>query len=257
MTTKFRTAYMTLGVTLLLAGVSIGMNARAGAAGPRARQAGATASGQGNIAGRVNFSGKPPQLRPIVMTTDQVCASAQDGTVLPEDGRVNANGTLPNAFVYISKGGGNPSPTAPSSTVTMTQKGCSYVPHVLGIQVGQRLVVDSEDPTTHNVHVTPKAGRDWNVSQQPGSEPVGTKFANAEIMVPVHCNVHPWMRAYIGVVTNPYFAVTGTDGSFTIKGVPPGEYTLSIWTSTFGTQERQVTVRAGETATADFTFESK
>ena len=255
--TKLRTATMTLGVTLLLAAVGVATNALSGAASPRAHQAGA-AAGQGNIAGRVNFSGKPPQLRPIVMTNDPVCASEQDGTVLPEDGRVNANGTLPNAFVYISKGGGSvPAAVAPSTTVTMTQKGCRYVPHVLGIQVGQRLEVDSEDPTTHNIHVSPKTGHDWNVSQQPGSNPVTTKFAHAEIMVPVHCNVHPWMSAYIGVVTNPYFAVTGADGSFTIKGLPPGDYTLSIWTATFGTQERQVTVRAGETATADFTFESK
>ncbi|HXQ25083.1 MAG TPA: carboxypeptidase regulatory-like domain-containing protein [Candidatus Acidoferrales bacterium] len=257
MTTKFRMAYITVGAALLLAGVGAGMNARAGAAAPRARQAGATASGQGNIAGRVNFSGKPPQLRPILMTNDPVCASQQEGTALPEDGRVNANGTLPNAFVYISKGSGNLSVPAPSSTVAMTQKGCSYEPHVLGIQVGQRLQVTSEDPTTHNIHVSPKTGHDWNVSQQPGSEPVTTKFSHAEIMVPVHCNVHPWMSAYIGVVTNPYFAVTGADGSFTIKGVPPGDYTLSIWTATFGTQEHQVTVRAGETATADFTFEAK
>ena len=245
MKTNFKVACASIGLALMLAAVSVGINAK-----------GAPQAGQGNIAGRVNFQGKPPQLRPIVMDKDPVCASAQSGTVLPEDGRVNANGTLPNAFVYISKGASESS--APmAAPVTMTQKDCLYVPHVLGVMVGQKLIVESDDPTTHNVHVSPKTGRDWNVSQQPGSEPVTTRFSHAEIMVPVHCNVHPWMQAYIGVVTNPYFAVTGNDGSFTIKGVPPGEYTLSIWTATFGTQERQVTVRAGETATADFTFEAK
>ncbi len=243
MNTKSRVAYIVLGLALMLAAVGLVITAGA-------------QSGQGNIAGRVNFQGKPPQLRPIVMDKDPVCVSEQSGAVLPQDGRVNANGTLPNAFVYVSKGA-SASSAPMAAPVTMAQKGCEYVPHVLGILVGQKLVVQSDDPTTHNIHVMPKEGRDWNVSQQPGSRPVTTRFSHAEIMVPVHCNVHPWMEAYIGVVTNPYFAVTGDDGSFTIKGVPPGDYTLSIWTATFGTQEKQVTVRAGETSTADFTFEAK
>jgi len=96
-----------------------------------------------------------------------------------------------------------------------------------------------------------------NVSQQPGSDPVTTKFSNPQVMISVNCNLHPWMQAYIGVVTNPYFAVTGDDGVFAIRGVPSGDYTLAIWTATFGTQERQVSVRAGETAMVDFIFEAK
>lgn len=256
--TKFSMAWATLGATLLLAGLAMGINARAGAASwLGANQGGSAASGTGDIAGKVNFSGNPPQLRPILMSKDPVCASEQSGAALPEDGRVNANSTLPNAFVYISKGSGDLSVPPPTTPVTLTQKGCRYEPHILGIQVGQRLEVVSDDPTTHNIHIMPKMGHDWNVTQQPGSEPVSTKFTHAEIMVPVHCNVHNWMQAYVGVVTNPYYAVTGDSGGFTIKGVPPGEYTLSVWTATFGTQERQVTVRAGQYATADFTFEAK
>lgn len=250
--TKFRMACLALGTTIVLAGVAIGINARAGATAARAAQA-----GTGDIAGKVNFRGTPPQLRPILMTADSVCASEQSGAALPDDGRVNANGTLPNAFVYISKGSGNLSAPPASSTAVLTQKGCRYEPHVLGVEVGQRLQVVSADPTTHNVHVSPKTGHDWNVSQQPGSDPVTTKFSHPEIMVPVRCNVHPWMQAYIGVVTNPYFAVTGDDGAFSIKGVPPGDYTLSIWTASFGTQELSVSVHAGQTATADFTLEAK
>jgi hypothetical protein len=248
MTMKFRVAYASMAVALMLAGGAIRMTAQPGS------QAGAPASDKGTIAGKVYFHGKPPQLRPIVMEKDPVCAAAQSGTVLPEDGRVNANGTIPNAFVYITKGSGNLSAPAPTAAVTMTQKGCRYEPHVLGIEVGQRLIVQSADPTTHNIHISPKTGHDWNVTQQPGSDPVATKLSHPEIMVAVHCNVHPWMQAHIGVVTNPYFAVTGDDGSFVIKGVPPGDYALAIWTATFGTQERQVSVRAGETAAADFNF---
>ncbi len=215
----------------------------------------AGASQGGGISGTIHFQGKMPELRPINMDKDPVCTSGQSGTVLPEDGRVNANGTLPNVFVYISKGTGDLLRHAPANSVTLTQKGCVYEPHVFGIMVGQPLQVVTVDPTAHNIHITAtKGNRDWNVTQQPGTPSVTTKFSQPAIMVPVHCNIHPWMEAFIGVVTNPYYAVTGDDGNFTIKGVPPGDYTLSVWTATFGTQEHAVTIHAGESASADFIF---
>jgi len=215
----------------------------------------ARASDAGGISGTVHFQGKAPVQRPISMDKDPVCVSQQSGTVLPEDGRVNDNATLPNAFVYISKGTGNLSGHVPANSATLTQKGCMFEPHVLGIMVGQPLQVVTDDPTAHNIHVSAtKGNRDWNVTQQPGTPSFTTRFSDPAIMVPVHCNIHPWMEAFIGVVTNPYYAVTGADGSFSIKNVPPGDYTLSVWTATFGTQERSVTVRAGESASVDFTF---
>jgi plastocyanin len=238
---KFEMVCMSVATMLLVAGFGVKVAARAADAG--------------GISGKIYFQGKAPALRPILMDKDPVCASEQSGTVLPEDGRVNPNGTLPNAFVYISKGTGDLSTHAPANAVTLTQKGCLYEPHVLGIVVGQPLRVVTQDPTTHNIHLSAtKGNRDWNVTQQPGTTSVTTRFSQPAIMVPVHCNIHPWMEAFIGVVTNSYFAVTGDDGSFTIKGVPPGDYTLTVWTATFGTQEHAVTVRAGETPAADFTF---
>ena len=253
---KFKFLRAMLAATFLLAGIVMGIDAATGTATSRQASQSSSLTSSGDITGKVNFRGTAPQLRPILMSKDPVCATEEPGTVLPEDGKVNANSSLPNAFVYISRGSGNLSVAPPATPVTLTQKGCRYEPHVLGIQVGQRLEVVSNDPTTHNIHAMPKMGRDWNVTQQPGSEPVSTKFTHAEIMVPVHCNVHNWMEAFIGVVTNPYYAVTGDTGGFTIKSVPPGDYTLSVWTATFGTQEKQVTVRAGQTATADFTFQA-
>jgi len=242
---------------LLVAGFNVRVAARRGGNASTALQSSTSASGTGEIVGKVYFRGKAPMLRPIRMDKDPVCASQQSGTVLPEDGRVNENGTLPNAFVHISKGTGNLSAPAPTKPATLTQKGCLYDPHVLGIVVGQRLQVISEDQTTHNIHIRPKENREWNVTQQPGQLLVTTKFSHPEIMIPVRCNLHPWMEAFIGVVSNPYFAVTGDDGSFVIRGVPLGDYTLAIWTATFGTQERQATVRSGESTTVDFTFASE
>ncbi|HEV2488223.1 MAG TPA: carboxypeptidase regulatory-like domain-containing protein [Candidatus Acidoferrales bacterium] len=214
-------------------------------------------AGGGEITGKIHFQGEKPKLLPLDMRHDPVCVSEHEGTVYAQDGAVNDNGTLPNAFVYIKSGTGKLPEIAPRNSVDLTQQGCMYEPHVLGIMVGQPLQVETLDPTTHNIHVVGDANRDWNVTQQPGSPSVIRRFARPEVMIPVHCNEHPWMKAYIGVVSNPFYQVTGSDGSFALKGVPPGEYTVSVWTATFGTQEQKVTVREGETANLDFTFSSK
>jgi Carboxypeptidase regulatory-like domain len=204
--------------------------------------------------GRVYLHGAAPKLGPIMMDKDPVCAAVQTGTVWPQDGQVNPNGTLPNAFVYIKSGTGNLHAAPPSAPATLTQKGCMYEPHVLGIMVGQPFQVVTLDPTAHNVHVLAKINKEWNVTQPPGAPPIIRKFDKPEVMIRAHCNIHPWMRAYIGVVANPYYAVTGGEGSFILKGVPAGTYTLAVWTATFGTEEKQVTVRSGESTTVDFTF---
>jgi len=222
---------------------------------PAPRQASASATG--DIAGKIYFHGTPPKLRPINMRKDPVCATLHSSTVYAQDGAVNPDGTLPNAFVYIKSGSVNLSEPAPRNSVDLTQKGCMYEPHVLGIMVGQPLQVLTLDPTTHNIHVVPRINREWNVTQQPGSPSMIWRFTHPEVMIPVHCNEHPWMKAYIGVVDNPFYAVTGKTGVFDLKGVPAGNYTVEVWTATFGTQEKEVTVQPGETATADFTFEDK
>ena len=102
-----------------------------------------------------------------------------------------------------------------------------------------------------------RASATGRLSQAPGAAPIEQKFAREEVMIPVKCNQHPWMRAYTGVVKNPFFAVTGTDGTFTIKGLPPGDYTIEAWTAVGGagqTQDQTVTIEPKETKTVDFTF---
>jgi plastocyanin len=214
------------------------------------------AAGAGEIAGRVAFEGTKPKLEPIDMSKDPVCATKHNEPAYPQDGAVNSNGTLPNVFVYVKSGAAQVS-AAPAQPLVFDQRGCTYHPHVFGIMVGQRLEVVSSDPTTHNVHPMPRENKEWNQSQPPGAPPIVKTFTHPEIMIPVKCNQHPWMKAYIGVTTNPYFAVTGRDGTFVIKGLPPGEYTIEAWTATFGTQERKVTVGAAGTATADFNFKTR
>ncbi len=210
----------------------------------------------GEVTGKVSFQGEKPKLSVIHMDQDPVCVSKHSAAVHFEDGEVNDNGTLPNVFVYVKEGAEKYTFATPSEPVTLDQNGCMYKPHVLGIMAGQDLHIISSDPTTHNIHPMPKDNREWNESQAPRAAPLDKKFARAEIMIPVKCNQHPWMKAYIGVMKSPFFAVTGSDGTFTIKGVPPGDYTIEAWTATFGTEDQKVTVAPKATQTVDLTFKS-
>jgi len=214
----------------------------------------------GEITGKVMFDGTKPKLARIMMDQDPVCVGKHKGPVYAEDGEVNANGTLPNVFVYVKEGAEKYSFPTPGEPAVLDQDGCMYKPHVLGVLAGQELKIASSDPTTHNIHPMPKDNREWNESQPPGAAPLMKTFARPEVMIPVKCNQHPWMRAYIGVTKNPLYAVTGSDGTFTIKGVPPGDYTIEAWTAEGGgagqTQDQKVTVGAKETKTVSFTFKA-
>jgi plastocyanin len=209
-----------------------------------------------SVTGKVIFEGAKPKQQRIMMDQDPACMQKHSGPVFAEDGGVNADNTLPNVFVYVKAGAEKYTFAQPSDPVTLDQDGCMYKPHVLGIMVGQTLKIVSSDPTTHNIHPMPKDNREWNMSQAPGGAPIEQKFARPEIMVPVKCNQHPWMRAWIGVTSNPFFTVSGSDGTFTLKGLPPGNYTIGAWTATFGTQEQDVTVGAKEAKTVDFKFKA-
>ncbi len=214
----------------------------------------------GNVSGKVTFEGTKPKLARIMMDQDPVCVHKHTTPVTAEDGEVNSNGTLPNVFIYVKEGAEKYSFPAPAEAVTLDQNGCMYKPHVLGVMVGQGLHITSSDPTTHNIHPMPKDNREWNESQAPGAAPLDKTFARPEVIIPVKCNQHPWMRAYIGVTKNPLYAVTGADGTFTIKGLPPGDYTVEAWTALGGgggqTQDQKVTVGPKESKTVSFTFKT-
>src|SRR6267143_385691 len=149
--------------------------------------------------------------------------------------------------------------TAPHKKPIFDQKGCQYIPHVLALDVNQHFLVVNSDPNSHNIHPLPKPGgpnNQWNKSQPPGSPPFDVTWQAEEVAIPVKCNIHPWMHGYMAVVKGPY-GVSDGNGSYTIEGVPPGNYTLTAWQETYGTQTQKVTVGAAKPATADFTFKAK
>jgi plastocyanin len=174
------------------------------------------------------------------------------------------DGKLANVFVYIKEGTATDGTkfadytwNTPATAVALDQNGCHYKPHVLGIQTNQKLSITNSDPTQHNIHPTPKLNPEWNQTQQSGQPPIEKTFARSEILIPVKCNQHPWMKAYIGVLKHPFFAVSAEDGTYSLKGVPPGTYKVVAWREggAEGTQkETSVTVAANGSATADFAF---
>jgi len=212
---------------------------------------------EGSITGKVTLQGQAPKPRALQMDADSVCAAKHKEPVYPETVVVNGNGTLRNVFVYVKTGLEGKTFAVPQEPATIDQNGCVYKPHVLGMQAKQQLKVVSSDDTTHNIHPMPKVNREWNVSQPPKADPIMQSFSRPEVSIPVKCNQHPWMKAWIDVVDNPFFAVTGDDGSFELKWLPPGNYEIEAVQEQLGAQTMKVTVAAKQSAPADFTFKAE
>src|SRR5262249_7318882 len=197
---------------------------RKSAAGPAAAQTDDASAA--TVSGKVSFSGDKPVMKALSMDATPACARAHPTPQKSQEVIVNGNGTLKNVFVWVKSGLPDKAWPASATAVRLDQKGCMYEPHVFGVMTKQEIEITNDDPTNHNIHQMPKENREWNESQPPNGEAKKKSFARQEASPPisVKCNVHPWMRAYIAVVSHPFFAVTGDDGTFTIKGLPPGTY---------------------------------
>ncbi len=190
-----------------------------------------------SVSGSVNFSGVPPKLAKIDMSNDPACKGANASEQVVFD-----DGHLGNVLVYVKAGLSDRSFDPPKQVVTVKQEGCRYIPHVAAVMVGQQVNFVDDDHTLHNIHPAPKNNPEWNQSQSPNSPPIDKSFHNPEIMMPIKCNQHPWMKMYLNVIDNPYFAVTGKDGTFSLTGLPPGTYTIAAVHEKYGEQIQTVTV---------------
>jgi hypothetical protein len=209
----------------------------------------------GTVTGSVKFVGPAPANPALDMSEEPECAAKYKTTPHDPIVVVNANGTLANVFVYV-KSGLPPDAKYPPLPipVVIDQSACEYHPRVFGIMVGQPLEIRNSDPVMHNIKTRPKQNPALNVSEPTAGMTLTRTFTAPEVMLPFECNVHGWMRAYAGVLAHPFYAVTGTDGSFSIQGLPPGTYTIETWHEKYGTQTATVTVRDNETKTADFAY---
>lgn len=189
------------------------------------------------------------------MGGDATCTQAHEGPVSARDVLVR-DGRVQNAFVYVAEGLGDRVFERPSEPVVIDQKGCLYVPKVLGVQTGQPIRFVNSDATLHNVHTAPEnsPGTNFGMAVEGGQRDV--RIPKPEVMVRVKCDVHPWMQAWIGVLDHPYFSVTAEDGRFRFEKVPEGAFTVAVWHERFGPLERPARVNAGETTTMEFVYDA-
>lgn len=210
----------------------------------------------GAVHGKISYRGPKPVKEPIDMNAEAACAQSHAGhAVYDEAIQAGKDGALANAFVYVQAGLEGKTFEPVKTAVTLDQRGCLFVPRLIAIRAAQPLDVRNSDAISHNIHPMPKNNREWNEQQSPGAPDAEHKFARREVMIPVKCNVHSWMHAYIGVMEHPYFAVTGADGAFLLPNLPPGDYTLAVWHEKLGEQTKQIHVAASENAVADFTYQ--
>jgi plastocyanin len=225
----------------------------AGAAAPPAAGGAAAPAGNGTIAGKVTFEGTVPPAEKIKLSADPKCVEMHKEGMEKQPIKVK-DGGLADVYVYVESGlppGNYPPPAEPA---VIDQKGCNYTPHIVAMQTGQSLKIKNDDDTLHNIHPRPTVNAEFNIGQpRKGMESTKT-FDKKEVMFPVGCDVHPWMRAYISVLDNPFYAVTKEDGTFEIKGLPPGDYEIEAYHEKLKTQTQKVSVKAGEPAKVDFNF---
>jgi plastocyanin len=211
----------------------------------------------GSVSGTIRFVGKKTAPKPIDMSEDPACVAAHHGKPVDESLLVSSKGTLANAFIYLKSGLDGKRFETPAAPVVIDQSGCWFHPRVLGIQTNQTLSVVNSDPVTHNIHPMAQINREWNHSQGAGDAPLARKFIKPEVMIRVKCNIHSWMRAFIGVVDNPYFAVSKADGTFKIEDLSPGTYTFEIWQENLGTQDVQITIAPHRNAQLNVVFKGQ
>jgi hypothetical protein len=210
------------------------------------------ASTAGNIAGSIVFEGTAPTMATINMASEATCAAKHASTPMVQEVVVNDNGTLANVFVYVKEGLESLQFPTPGPAL-LNQDGCVYIPHVLGVMVGQDITIRNSDGLLHNINASPMEQRGFNTSQPTNMETTRS-FGTVEVMVPLRCDVHGWMNAYVGVLDHPYHSVSNGSGAFSLSRLPPGDYVIEAWHERYGTQTQNVTVTTGQTAEVTFTF---
>ena len=225
---------------------------------PAGAPAATAGTGANSVKGKVTLAGTAPKPASIKMDADPFCKAQHATTPVSESIVTNDDGTLRNVFVFVKSGlPAGQTYTPPAEPAVLDQKGCTYVPHVQGIMVGQKLQILNSDGTLHNIHSLAKNSPQFNVGMPTAGMKITQEFKGEELMVRVKCDVHPWMETWIGVLTHPFYAVSGDAGAFEIKNLPAGTYTIEAWHEKFGTQSQTVTVTDGQPVPeVSFTFQA-
>ena len=211
----------------------------------------------GSVTGTIKFDGVVPQMKTINMIDVPNCAKLHSSPVMTESVVPGDNGTLQNVVVYLQGDFSGYSFPQATEAVKVNQEGCIYTPHVVAVMTGDPLEVTNKDAVTHNINAMSQLHQGWNETQVQGGQPIVRRFSKEEIPMTVKCNMHPWMRFYAAVVNHPYFQVTGKDGQFALRNVPPGTYTLTAWQETYGTKKQNLVVQPKQEQAVSITFSGK
>ncbi len=208
----------------------------------------------GAVTGTITYEGAVPKFREVKMDGDPVCLSKHKEKVFPQSLVLGKDNALANVFVYVKNGIFDKKFPPPEEPVVITQEGCMYDPHVLGIMVGQKLKILNPDGTLHNVHALAKVNSEFNLAMPKFRRETTKVFGKPEFMFPLKCDVHPWMSAWVSVMDHPYFAVTEEDGRFHIDGLTPGKFEIEAWHEKLGTKSGSVIIRSVGTSEINFSF---
>jgi plastocyanin len=209
-------------------------------------------TGNSGVSGTITYKG-PDDDTEIKMNADPVCAGLHKTPV--DTNNINTkDGKLADVFVYVKSGLEGKTFPVPAEAKTLDQQGCLYHPKVFGIQVGQKLTIQNSDPTLHNIHALPAKNTEFNQGQPFQNTKFDKTFDKPEVLMHFKCDVHPWMSSYVGIVDNPFYAVSDASGSFNISKLPAGKYTLEAVHPTLGAKTQEVTLTPGQTATVSFEF---
>ena len=214
-------------------------------------------TGTAGVTGSIAFEGEAPAKQEISMNADPGCLAVHSEPVYADIVTVNDNSTLKDVFVYVKAGLENKTYPTPTAEVIFDQRGCHYTPHVMGVRAGQPIKILNSDGLLHNVHALPTKNDQFNVAMPKYKKVHTESFANAEVMVRVKCEVHPWMGAWIGVLDHPYFSVSDDTGAFSLEGLPAGDYVIEAWHEKYGSQEESVTLADGDVQEIAFVFKAE
>ncbi len=209
------------------------------------------------VAGKVTYDGPLPAKKRISMDAEAECQKLHPEPVYEASLVVGADHALANAFVYIKSGLEGKTFPPPTTAVELNQQGCQFAPRIVGLRKLQTISVKNSDPVSHNIHPMPVNNREWNQQQSPGTPNLTRRFGFPEVMIPVKCNVHAWMRSYIAVLEHPYFAVTGPDGSYRFENLPPGQYVVGVWHEKLGELTQALTVAPKSSGQLSFLYHQK